>query len=209
VTVSLDTSLDSSGIEASSLLGQRAVLIPVKAFRDAKKRLETALSSEERKQLVRTMAEQVVRASEPLPVAIVCDDTEVAIWARERGLLVIWEPGRGLNGAVELGVQRLGDLGVQEVTVAHADLPKAAHLGELAPFEGITLIPDRREDGTNVIRLPVGCGFHFSYGPGSFARHQMECRRIGLAWRVQNEPDLTFDVDWPADLAWTRNAPDR
>ena len=69
------------------------------------------------------MAEQVLRAAAPLPVAVVCDDNEVAGWARRQRCLVIWEPGRGLNGAVEAGVARLADIGVDEVTVAHGDLP--------------------------------------------------------------------------------------
>ena len=42
------------------------------------------------------------------------------------------------------------------VTVAHGDLPRARGLGALAPFDGVTLVPDRRDDGTNVLRLPAG-----------------------------------------------------
>ena len=65
-------------------------------------------------------------------------------------------------------------------------------------------MPDRRDDGTNVVDLPVGCGFRFSYGPGSFERHRAECVRIGQPVRVLRSPGLAFDVDWPADLpgAW-------
>lgn len=184
-------------------LGPRAVLVPVKSFALAKRRLDPALGEEERRALVRQMAEHVVTAAAPLPVAVVCDDTEVADWARRLGALVVWEPGRGLNGAVEEGVARLGTMGVETVTVAHADLPHAVGLGALPAFGGITLVPDRRDDGTNVIVLPVGCGFCFSYGPGSFERHRDECRRIGQPVRVLRSADLAFDVDWPADLAGT------
>ncbi len=66
----------------------------------------------------------------------------------------------------------------------------------------MTLAPDRRDDGTNVIRLPGGCGFHFSYGPGSFHRHLEECRRLGLATQILRDPALAFDVDLPSDLHW-------
>jgi 2-phospho-L-lactate guanylyltransferase len=188
------------------LLGLRAVLIPVKSFADAKRRLSTALTDDERLALVHDMADRVVAAAAPLPVAIVCDDTAVADWARARGVLVVWEPGRGLNGAVEAGVQRLAGMGVEEVTVAHGDLPMASGLGDLEDFAGITLVPDHRDDGTNVIRLPVRSGFRFSYGPGSFERHLSECRRLGVPARVLRIPDLSFDVDWPADLRWARRA---
>jgi 2-phospho-L-lactate/phosphoenolpyruvate guanylyltransferase len=187
---------------AATLLGQRAVLIPVKAFAEAKRRLGPALSDDARQALVRRMAERVVAAAAPLPVAVVCDDTEVADWARRRGALVVWEPGRGLNGAVEAGVARLADMGVESITVAHGDLPQAVGLGALPPFDGVTLVPDRRDDGTNVVSLPTGCGFRFSYGPGSFARHRAECDRIEMPVRILRAPSLTLDVDWPADLRW-------
>jgi 2-phospho-L-lactate guanylyltransferase len=91
-------------------------------------------------------------------------------------------------------------MGAATVTVAHGDLPLASGLGRLGRFDGVTLVPDRREDGTNVIRIPVRTGFRFSYGPGSFDRHLDECARLGLATRVLRIPDLAFDVDWPADV---------
>jgi 2-phospho-L-lactate guanylyltransferase len=188
---------------ASTLMGPSAVLIPLKAFADSKRRLGTALTDSQRLALVQQMAAQVVSAAAPLPVAVVCDDTEVADWARAHGALVVWEPGRGLNGAVEAGVERLAGMGVREVTVAHADLPLASGLGALRSFDGVTLVPDRRDDGTNVIRLPVRCGFRFSYGPGSFERHLTECRRLGLRVDVVRIANLSFDVDLPTDLGWT------
>jgi 2-phospho-L-lactate/phosphoenolpyruvate guanylyltransferase len=190
------------GVHDQQLLGPRAVLVPVKAFADAKRRLGPALSDKDRQELVRAMAERVLDAAAPLPVAVVCDDTEVADWARRHGALVIWEPGRGLNGAVESGVERLTAMGVEQITVAHGDLPLASGLGSLPAFDGVTLAPDRRDDGTNVIRLPGGCGFQFSYGPGSFNRHLGECDRLGLPTHILRDPALAFDVDLPADLHW-------
>jgi 2-phospho-L-lactate guanylyltransferase len=184
-------------------LGTEAVLVPVKAFHDAKHRLAEVLGDADREALVREMALHVLTAAAPLPTAVVCDDTAVADWARVHGALVIWEPGRGLNGAVESGVEHLARLGVSWVTVAHADLPLASNLGGLAaPDDGVIMVPDRRDDGTNILRVPVRRGFRFSYGPGSFQRHLAECERLGLAVRVVRRPDLTFDVDWPVDLAW-------
>jgi 2-phospho-L-lactate guanylyltransferase len=64
-------------------------------------------------------------------------------------------------------------------------------------------VPDRRGDGTNVVDLPAGCGFQFSYGPGSFGRHRAECDRIGMPLRILRVPALSLDVDLPADLLWT------
>lgn len=188
------------GGRSDPALGGRAVLVPIKAFAEAKQRLGSALSDRQREDLVRSMAARVLAAAAPLPVAVVCDDAVVAAWARSRGALVVWEPGRGLNGAVEAGVDHLGRMGVRRVVVAHGDLPWATGLADLGPFDGITLVPDRHGNGTNVIELPTECGFHFSYGPGSFDRHRAECRRIGQQLRVLDVPDLAHDVDWPNDL---------
>jgi len=203
VTVGRTAAQPADGVGGSPLLGRRAVLVPVKAFADAKRRLGEALSDDERQALVRRMAERVVAAGSPLPVAVVCDDTEVADWARRQGALVVWEPGRGLNGAVQVGVDRLATMGVESVVVAHGDLPRASGLAALGDFDGVTLVPDHQGDGTNVIVLPSRCGFRFSYGPGSFERHRSECERLQVPVRVLALPDLALDVDWPADLQWT------
>jgi 2-phospho-L-lactate guanylyltransferase len=177
-----------------------AVLVPVKAFRDAKGRLAEALTPSERAELSRTMATTVVRAASPLPVWIVCDDDDVAAWAADAGASVLWKPGRGLNGAVNEGVADLAELGVTTVIVAHADLPHAQALAHLADTDGVTLVPDRHDDGTNVASVPAGGGFVFAYGPGSFHRHTEEAARLGLPLRVVREPRLAWDVDRPDDL---------
>jgi 2-phospho-L-lactate guanylyltransferase (CobY/MobA/RfbA family) len=66
----------------------------------------------------------------------------------------------------------------------------------------VTIVPDRRDDGTNVLALPVGSGFRFAYGPGSSRRHAAEARRVGLPVRVVREPRRGWDVDVPDDLAY-------
>lgn len=186
---------------ATAELGPIAVLLPVKTFTEAKLRLAPALDPAHRAQLARAMATHVVESASPLPTAVVCDDSEVAAWARELGALVVWEPERGLNRAVEAGVARLAAGGARRVVVAHADLPRAGRLEWVARFDGVTLVPDHDDNGTNVICVPSAAGFTFSYGPGSFARHRAEAHRLGLAVRVVREPSLSHDVDVPADLA--------
>lgn len=176
------------------------VLVPVKSFTEAKVRLAPALSGPARAALARQMAGVVVAAAAPLPVAVVCDDADVAAWAESVGAEVFWRPERGLNGAVADGVERFAQRGVERVIVAHSDLPLATGLAWVAEFDGVTLVPDRRDDGTNVVCVPTAAGFRFSYGPGSFRRHLAEAVRLGVAHRVVREPRLGWDVDLPADL---------
>jgi 2-phospho-L-lactate guanylyltransferase len=177
-----------------------AVLVPVKSFAAAKLRLATALPAAERVALVRSMAERVLAAAAPLAVTVVCDDDDVAAWAADHGAAALLRPGRGLNGAVQDGVAALAAAGVERVVVAHADLPLASTLAPIADFDGVTLVPDRRHDGTNVICVPSGAGFRFAYGPGSFRRHEAESDRLGLPTRVLHDEALGWDVDVPDDL---------
>lgn len=184
-----------------------AVLVPVKRFAAAKLRLAPALAAGERAALARSMAGTVVAAAAPLPVWVVCDDAEVAAWATGAGAGVLWKPGRGLNGAVNEGVADLAAHGVDDVIVAHADLPLATDLAWVGRFDGVTLVPDRRDDGTNVACVPAASGFTFSYGPWSFRRHAAEAERVGLPLRVCRERRLGWDVDLPADLALPADLP--
>jgi 2-phospho-L-lactate guanylyltransferase len=181
-------------------LSKAAAVIPVKAFSRAKMRLAPVLNPNERATLAREMAEHVVKAASPLPVVVVCDDEEVARWAADLGARALLEPGLGLNGAVNAAVAQLDAEGFVRLVVAHSDLPYASRLAWLADLDGIALVPDRREDGTNVISLPPSCGFRFSYGPGSFSRHQKEAYRTGVNWTVVRDPELAWDVDFPADI---------
>lgn len=174
--------------------------MPVKAFRVAKLRLLPVLSPGQREALARSMAEAVLRAAAPMPAAVVCDDDEVAAWAVGQGAQVVWAPGRGLDGAVSDGVGALAAGGATHVIVAHADLPLATNLSWAARFPGVTLVPDYRDDGTNVACVPAAAGFPFAYGPGSFARHAASALHLDLPLRVVRDPSLGRDVDVPADL---------
>ncbi|MBW3573551.1 MAG: 2-phospho-L-lactate guanylyltransferase [Actinobacteria bacterium] len=184
-----------------------AVLVPVKAFARAKLRLACALDDVARQALARDMATVVVAAAAPLPVAVVCDDDGVAAWAAALGAEVVWAPGQGLDRAVTLGVAHLAAEGFDRVVVAHGDLPLATSLAGLAAGTGVTLVPDRHDDGTNVAVVPPGCGFAFSYGPGSFERHCREARRLGLGPSVVRVPALAWDVDRPGDLVLPASRP--
>ncbi|MGE3620302.1 MAG: 2-phospho-L-lactate guanylyltransferase [Acidimicrobiia bacterium] len=177
-----------------------AVVVPVKAFSRAKERLAGVLSPPERADLARRMATTVVAAARHLPVAVVCDDEEVRVWAEAAGAEAIWTPGLGLDGAVEAGVAHLARRGIGRAVVAHADLPLATDLAWLADFDGVTLVPDRRRDGTNAACVPTGAGFRFAYGAASFTRHRAEATRLGLPYRIVADERLSVDVDLPADL---------
>lgn len=179
----------------------RALLVPLKSFAQAKARLATSLDDRARAALVLRLATHVLGAAGALPTFVVCDDGGVADWSVRRGACALYAPGLGLNGAVSAGVDLLGRLGFDLVVVAHADLPFVEDLERFGAYGEVTIAPDRREDGTNVIALPSGASFQFSYGPGSFARHCLEADRLGLRSTIVRDRRFATDIDVPGDLA--------
>ncbi|MFT7599775.1 MAG: 2-phospho-L-lactate guanylyltransferase [Acidimicrobiales bacterium] len=178
-----------------------AVLVPIKSFDLAKGRLSEALDTQQRASLARTMATRVLAAGGGLQVWVVCDDAEVASFAVAKRAEVIWRPSRGLNAAVTDGCEFLFAQGIERVVVAHADLPLATDLAWVADDDGITIVPDRRGDGTNVMSLPLGTDFQFHYGLGSAEKHRAEAERRGLTCALRPDDELGWDVDVPEDLS--------
>ncbi len=176
------------------------MLVPVKAFADAKARLAPVLSPAERVALARWSAERVIAAAGEGPVYVACDDDSVAEWAVDHGAIVLWHPGVGLNAAVTDSVRELRERGVGHVVVAHGDLPRAHSLLLVAVPDAVTLVPDMAGDGTNVLALPTSIDFVFSYGAGSFRRHLASTIAAGHPVTVRRDPLLALDLDVPADL---------
>ncbi|MFM1838962.1 MAG: 2-phospho-L-lactate guanylyltransferase [Actinomycetota bacterium] len=187
-----------------SSLTRGAVLLPVKGFSDAKARLEPVLSAENRASLAAFTAAGVLEAAEGVDTFVVCDNDEVAQWARERGAMVVRQHSAGLNGAVANGVDT-ATYKREWVLIAHSDLPFPEALLSVIDLDlvttTVTIVPDRHLDGTNVLVVPARCGVTFHYGPGSFSAHQAEAERIGLPVRVIQHEQLGLDIDTPEDLA--------
>jgi 2-phospho-L-lactate guanylyltransferase len=181
-----------------------AALIPVKRFDAAKGRLATVVDEPNRARLAKWMATGVVRSCNALDVFVACDSDDVADWAAEHGAAVIWGPGLGLNGAIDDGVAAIADAGYDQVIISHADLPHPTMLPTVARAGTVTLVPDRRRDGTNVLSFPLTDAIVASYGPGSFSRHFAAAQALGITVEVRADHDLSLDVDTPADLAHPR-----
>lgn len=179
-----------------------AALVPIKGFHAGKSRLGGVLDEPSRALLARTMAEQVVTAAAGLDVYVATDDERVGAWAIAQGCRLVWTEGLDLNGSIAAGLDTLRADGYHTLLVAHADLPFADALAPLTWF-GVTMVPDRRDDGTNVLSLPADAPFEPMYGPRSFSRHLAQFRERGLGVRIARRPALQWDVDVPDDLPAT------
>ena len=181
-----------------------AAIVPIRGFRNAKRRLDPILDPAQRESLARDLAIGVLSALAATPTFVVTDDDDVAQIAQGLGAAVVDDRERSLDLAVEAGVEMARAEGFDRLLIAHADLPFPESLGGLGSDiepNDVLLVPDRHHDGTNVIVLAADVPFRFAYGPASFSRHLAEARRLGCRAVVVEDSPLGWDIDVPDDLA--------
>lgn len=195
------------------------VAVPIRSFHEPKTRLAGVMSPAEREEMARRLAGGVIAAlgsgdAAGLTVAVVTDDDEVERWARALGVDVVRSTEPGLDAAALAALRHAGSIGVAWTAVVHADLAAPAGLvdvlGRATSDDRIrtaTAVADRHAEGTNVLVVPTGTRFAFSYGPGSFERHRSAAAAIGLDFVGVHGDDLGWDVDTPAELDWLRSQP--
>lgn len=174
-----------------------AFYVPLRGFDTAKARLRAG-GSPGVDEIARALAEGVIAACAPVPVVVVTESAEVAEFAAGLGATARLSGATSLSEAVTLAY-RAAPPGAL-VAVVPGDLADPAGLGDVDLADGVTVVPDRRGRGTNLLALPTGTAFAFAYGPRSAARHAAQARRLGLALTVARHARWGLDVDEPGDL---------
>lgn len=187
------------------------IIIPHRGLEQAKTRLATSLSPEERIFLASQLLQRVLRVA-----CEVSDD--VVVISPARSLREIVEPsgarlsvqrGMGLNEGLEQArFDALAD-GIGTLTILHGDLPNLTPedvevLSGSLPDDGapgVAIAPDRAGTGTNALVLRPPGVINFQFGTGSFAKHLAEVEAAGVPLVAVNRAGLAFDLDTPADLA--------
>lgn len=187
------------------------VVLPVKGFDKSKQRLADVLTIGQRQQLSKAMLQDVLQNVSGSPaveqVLVVTGNNDIARMAYEYDAQVVMEPAgcQGLNQAADLGVKHAGLHGARQVLVLHADIPlvKSNDITRLIHHHvegGVTLVPDKHQQGTNGMLIDLPTIVEFCYGEGSFNRHLSQCRDKGLLCDIAEFDDLTLDIDSPEDL---------
>ncbi|MGA2433293.1 MAG: hypothetical protein ABSG09_07505 [Acidimicrobiales bacterium] len=181
-----------------------SILIPVKDFGIAKERLRLG-GVRDVTELAQDLLTGVINASAPRHVVVLTESNHVSDFARRLGVEVFHSDSTNLNDAAALAYQAIAKrFGV--VMFVHGDLANPYGLGLFEPDPGITIVTDHHQRGTNVLVLPTGLDFHFSYGPHSRALHEREARRLGIACRVVLESPWALDIDEIGDLEMRPNS---
>lgn len=175
-----------------------AFVIPLKRFDLAKERLRVnnAASVTE---LAQELATRVIEACAPRHTVVLSESDAISEFASALGCDVLRSDATDLNDAVQRAYGALQSR-FERLIIVHGDLRAPDGLGSFNPTAGITIITDHHGLGTNVLAVPTGLDFHFSYGAHSASRHRQEAERVGCAVTVITDSPWRFDVDEPGDL---------
>jgi len=189
----------------------KAILIPVKEFREGKKRLAPHFSPPDRAALAEAMCEdffEVVAATRCADQVFVISKERAALaWARELGWETIVESHQtSESDSVDAGSRYCAEQGVQALLRLPVDMPLAEPRDIDAIFEQLeaapcaVLVPSSAGTGTNALLRSPAVLFPSHFGPNSFPRHLAEAERCGASIRVVRNPRLELDIDELDDL---------
>lgn len=173
-------------------------VVPLKAFDLAKERLRAG-GTRDVTDLARTLAGNVLDSCAPRHVIVLSESAAITQYARERSTEVLESSATSLNEAVQGAYSALGGR-YRRLLIVHGDLRAPAGLGAFDPGEGITIVTDHHGRGTNLLVVPTGLDFHFSYGIDSALLHEQEAARLGFEAGIITDSPWRFDVDEPTDL---------
>ena len=203
-----------------------AAILPVKRFARAKQRLGATVADPLRLELAGAMVADVLLALEQTGAIertiVVTAEESVARAAAGGGAIVVADPDEsGQSAAVELGVRRAIEEGIERVLCIPGDCPALDPVELdilLAPFPGsafappapcapggeVVIVPDRHGSGTNGLLLAPPDAIAPGFGPDSCERHRASALAAGVAWRLERPASLLLDIDTGADLAVLR-----
>jgi 2-phospho-L-lactate guanylyltransferase len=186
------------------------IVIPVKSFHGAKRRLDPVLGVSERAGLARVMLDDVLAAAvaavSSAQVMVVSGDAEVADHVRSVGVRVIDDEGaKGTNAAVKVGFDAIGRNGGGPVAALLGDIPGLASADVASLFDAafrscIALAPASHDRGTNALALDRIGRIASHFGPDSFSRHVDAANAAGFRPTVIWNRRLGLDLDEPAQL---------
>jgi len=187
------------------------IIIPVKRLDNAKSRLSSILTDDERKQFCLKMLEDVLgtvkSTKHPHETVVVSKDPTVSKVAKNFDAAYLKEKKTGLNQAVSEAVDWCVERGATSVLILPADIPlvtpkdldRIFMSGEKA---SMVISPSRNGKGTNALLLtPPNVG-PTSYGLHSFQRHIKEAKKLKISCRRYRSPGLALDIDTIEDLTY-------
>jgi 2-phospho-L-lactate/phosphoenolpyruvate guanylyltransferase len=189
----------------------RALLLPVKDLRNAKKRLMHLLSPEERFGLASAMFADAIRTLQGVRLAekvFVISSYQPALDAAEENDWVILREERQISesDSVDAASRICEQRGVRSLLRLPLDLPlvQPRDIDELLALEctapALAIVPSRDGTGTNAMLRTPPTLFPSHFGNGSFAKHLAEAEAARAHIFIRRNPRLEMDLDDENDL---------
>ncbi|MGB6877704.1 MAG: 2-phospho-L-lactate guanylyltransferase [Candidatus Acidiferrales bacterium] len=184
----------------------KAILIPVKNFREAKKRLTPHFSPSDRAALAEAMLSdffEVVATVREIDRVFVISSEPIAL---ERARALGWETiseveQRSESSSVDAASRYCAEHGVKALLRLPVDIPlvQASDIEtiftKLRASRAAVLVPSRDGTGTNALLREPPTLFPSHFGPNSFEKHLAEAGRCSAHVQVLRNPRLELDVD--------------
>jgi 2-phospho-L-lactate guanylyltransferase len=168
----------------------KAILIPVKEFHEAKKRLAPHFSPADRAALAEAMCDDFFRVVAATRCAdrifVISKEPGALSRARRRGWQTIIESQQtSESSSVDAGSRYCARQGVRALLRLPIDLPLAEPSDIEAIFEqldvapSVVMVPSSDGTGTNALLRSPAVLFSSHFGPNSFPRHLAEAKLCG------------------------------
>jgi 2-phospho-L-lactate/phosphoenolpyruvate guanylyltransferase len=183
-------------------------VVPVKGLNEAKTRLASILSPDERAMLVGDMLSHVLGtllSSRDIDAVAVVSPHPAELHL-PFGVEPILQERDGLNNALEEGRRWAIEHNAEALLVLFADLPllstnDISRMMALGKEDNtVVLAPDRPESGTNAMLAHPVTLARFAFGPGSFNAHRMAAIHAGANLEIYRSPGTSLDIDTLDDL---------
>ncbi len=189
----------------------RALLLPVKNLHNAKKRLTSVLSPEERFALAEAMLADTIRAVKGIRCAekvFVITNYKPAMHLAEENRWEILREEQQISEShsVDAASRICEQSGVTGLLRLPLDLPliQSSDIDELLTADcqapSLVIVPSRDGTGTNAMLRTPPTLFPSHFGNGSFAKHLTEAESARARVVIRRNPRLEMDVDDESDL---------
>ena len=193
----------------------KAIVIPVKAFAQAKSRLAACLSAKARAELAEAMCADVFAAVAMVRgvdrVWVVTNGPLAMARARRQGWDVLAEERQiSESASVDMACRHCEASGVEAVLRLPADIPLVrasdieAIVAAFGPSRGCVIVPSRGRTGTNALLRSPPTAFASHFGSGSFAKHLAAAGAADIAATILRNPRIELDIDEADDLELLR-----
>ena len=186
------------------------VVVPVKPFALAKRRLSAILGDAERAALARCMVEDLLqtlgRCARISGVVVVTREKAMRDIAARHGVTLLPEAEPGLSKSIYQAARHLAGHGATSLLMLPTDVPLATseEIDQLVARHGwapaVTIVSDGEGWGTNAIAVSPPDLMPFRFGRRSFEAHKAAATALGARVQVVRSPGLALDIDTPEDL---------